>query len=97
MTEQLNHSRMHELSDSELLNAVRNGDQLCFGVLWERHRQAAEYAARSITSTFEPDDLVQESFARIYSALVNGKGPTNGFRAYMYATRLEDGPVVHRD
>lgn len=86
MTEQLNHTSTRDLSDSQLLNLVRNGDQASFGVLWERHRSAGERAARSITSTFEPDDLVQEAFTRIYSALMNGKGPTEGFRSYLYAT-----------
>ncbi|GAA1726604.1 hypothetical protein GCM10009746_05550 [Microbacterium paludicola] len=40
--------------------------------------------ARSITSTVDPDDLVQEAYTRIFQAIRRGGGPTGAFRAYLF-------------
>lgn len=42
--------------------------------------------ARSITSSIDPDDLVQESFTRIYQAVLKGGGPNGSFRAYLFTS-----------
>ena len=41
--------------------------------------------ARSFSS-LDPDDLVSESFTRIYDAILAGKGPTAAFRPYLFTT-----------
>lgn len=74
-----------ELSDASLVNLVRDGNDAAYSVLWERHRQAAQTAARGISS-HDPEDMAQEAFARILQAIHNGAGPTEGFRPYLYAT-----------
>ena len=42
--------------------------------------------ARSITSSIDPDDLVQESYTRIYQAVLKGGGPNGSFRAYLFTS-----------
>ena len=72
-------------SDAELADATRNGDAQAFAVLWQRHSEAGLRAARAVTRSIDPDDLVSEAFTKIFSAMQNGGGPTDGFRAYLYA------------
>jgi RNA polymerase sigma factor (sigma-70 family) len=73
-------------SDADLLTHTRAGDGAAFGELWRRHSRAARTVARSFTSSLDPDDLVQESFAKIYQALQKGGGPTGAFRPYLFTT-----------
>jgi RNA polymerase sigma factor (sigma-70 family) len=72
-------------SDAELADATRNGDARAFAVLWQRHSEAGLRAARAVTRSIDPDDLVSEAFTKTFSAMQNGGGPTDGFRAYLYA------------
>lgn len=74
-----------EASDDELVLATRAGDSTAFGVLWDRHSPAALRAARSITNSIDPEDLVSEAFAKTFSAIRNGGGPTDAFRPYIFA------------
>ncbi|WP_394195233.1 sigma-70 family RNA polymerase sigma factor [Microbacterium foliorum] len=74
-----------ETSDDELVLATRAGNSSAFGVLWDRHSPAALRAARSITSSIDPEDLVSEAFAKTFSAIRNGGGPTDAFRPYIFA------------
>ncbi|WP_082369312.1 sigma-70 family RNA polymerase sigma factor [Arthrobacter sp. ERGS1:01] len=71
-------------SDIELVARTRAGDNEAFGELWERHRQAALRAATSLTSDHDPEDLVQEAFLRILTAIRSNAGPREVFRAYLY-------------
>ncbi|WP_285036864.1 sigma-70 family RNA polymerase sigma factor [Plantibacter sp. ME-Dv--P-095] len=75
-----------ERSDAELIDGTRAGSQDAYGELWRRHANAGRTVARSITSSLDPDDLVSESFARIYQAVGRGKGPTGAFRPYLFTT-----------
>lgn len=75
-----------ERSDEELVDAMRSGDNGGYAILWARHAAAARRAARAITSSFDPDDLVSEAFASILSAIQGGGGPTGPFRPYLFAT-----------
>jgi RNA polymerase sigma factor (sigma-70 family) len=75
-----------EPSDESLFRALRDGDDRAYGLLWERHAPAARRAARAITSTFDPDDIVSESFAAVLGAIRAGGGPTEAFRPYLFAT-----------
>ena len=75
-----------QLSDSELIARSRSGDRDAFGELWRRHSRAGVTVARSYTSTFDPDDLVAESYAKIFQAIQSGGGPTGAFRPYLFTT-----------
>ncbi|MCO7272075.1 zf-HC2 domain-containing protein [Cellulosimicrobium cellulans] len=72
--------------DVELADAVRAGDVDAYAELWGRHAGAGRAAARRLTATYDPDDLLQEAFARILHALQAGAGPTGPFRPYLYTT-----------
>ena len=74
------------VSDADLADAVRGGDTEAFAVLWDRHAAAGRSAARRLTSTYDPDDLVQEAYLRVLRALQSGAGPTGPFRPYLYTT-----------
>ncbi|WP_334169631.1 sigma-70 family RNA polymerase sigma factor [Timonella senegalensis] len=86
MAEHSTTSTSSSLPDTDLIEALRSGDESAYSILWERHYPAAVRAARAMTSTHEPEDLAQEAFTRIYQSLLNGKGPTEAFRAYLYTT-----------
>lgn len=73
-------------SDADLVAATRAGDREAYAVLWRRHVGAARMAARAVTSSIDADDLVSESFARIFKTIGNGSGPGEAFRPYLYTT-----------
>lgn len=72
--------------DSALVEAARAGDRGAYGQLWARHAPAGVAYARALTNTFDPDDLVSESFEKILRAITAGGGPTGAFRSYLYIT-----------
>ena len=72
-------------SDPELIAGVRAGDGTAFGVLYERHVDAArKVAAQYTNSASDVDDVVSESFSRVLRALQRGDGPDLAFRAYLF-------------
>ncbi|MGO2521262.1 MAG: sigma-70 family RNA polymerase sigma factor, partial [Microbacterium sp.] len=79
-------SRTTATADADLVLRTRSGDQGAFSELWRRHYPSGMTVARSITSSIEPDDLVQESYARIYQAIIKGGGPNGSFRAYLFTS-----------
>ncbi|WP_406691310.1 sigma-70 family RNA polymerase sigma factor [Saccharopolyspora sp. ID03-671] len=73
-----------ERGDTELIEAVREGDTSAYGVLYERHVAAAYSMARQVTkSSAEADDVVSEAFAKVLDLLRDQRGPTSAFRAYV--------------
>ncbi len=72
-------------SDSALIELSRAGDRTAFGELWQRHSRAALTVARSFTS-LDADDVVAEAFAKVFSAIRGGGGPTGAFRPYLFTT-----------
>lgn len=74
------------LGDADLVVRTRSGDRAAFGELWRRHHRSGLVVARSITSSLDPDDLVQEAFTRIYRTILAGGGPTGSFRAYLFTS-----------
>ena len=74
-----------DLSDGALIERTRRGDRAAYGELWQRHSASARTVARS-NSSLDPDDLVAESFTRIYDAILAGRGPTAAFRPYLFTT-----------
>lgn len=79
-------ARTYEVGDDRLIAQVRDGSGEAFEELWRRHAEAGHRVAARFTSASEPDDLVQEAYLRIYSALQNGNGPDLVFRPYLYQT-----------
>ncbi|WP_345751569.1 sigma-70 family RNA polymerase sigma factor [Microbacterium rhizophilus] len=71
-------------TDADLVLRSRSGDARAYGELWRRHHAAGIAVARSVTSSIDPDDLVQEAFTRIFQAIRRGGGPTGAFRAYLF-------------
>ncbi|MEL0627484.1 sigma-70 family RNA polymerase sigma factor [Salinibacterium amurskyense] len=72
-------------SDEQLLAQARTGVQNAFAELWNRHYRSGICVARQYTS-IDADDLVSESFARIYQRVLAGGGPQGAFRPYLYTT-----------
>ncbi|MFV0375509.1 sigma-70 family RNA polymerase sigma factor, partial [Microbacterium sp.] len=77
---------VNDVSDADLVQRTRAGEAGAFGQLWQRHYRAGITVARSVTSSLDPDDLVQEAYARIFSAIQKGGGPTGAFRAYLFTS-----------
>lgn len=75
-----------EPSDDQIISAVRGGDIGDFALLWRRHVAAARRAARAISPSVDPDDLVSEAFASILRVTKAGGGPSDAFRPYLLAT-----------
>ncbi|MEU7524331.1 sigma-70 family RNA polymerase sigma factor [Saccharothrix sp. NPDC042600] len=86
-------------TDSALAEAVRGGDLGAFSVLYDRHADACLRFARYLGAGEEvAEDVVAESFTRIFVQLVRGKGPTVAFRSYAFsAVRANLINAVHRD
>jgi RNA polymerase sigma factor (sigma-70 family) len=74
-------------SDTDLLAAVRAGDTAAYGTLYERHRTAARQLAYGLSrDPADAEDLVAETFAKVFAALRAGRGPLVAFRAYLHTT-----------
>ena len=74
------------LTDVELLEQVRKGDEAAFTELFARHRAVARRVALTYRCPGDPDDLVNESFEKVFAAVRRGHGPTDAFRAYLLVT-----------
>ncbi|UPL18419.1 sigma-70 family RNA polymerase sigma factor [Microbacterium aurugineum] len=81
-----NSSHDELIGDADLILRARSGDTGAFGELWRRHYPSGITVARSITSSIDPDDLVQEAYTRIYQAIIKGGGPNGSFRAYLFTS-----------
>ena len=64
------------LSDSQLLDQARQGDEAAFTELYVRHQPAALRLARTYRRFGDPDDLVNGAFERVLGAIRRGAGPT---------------------
>ena len=74
-------------SDTDLLAAVRAGDTGAYGTLYERHHAAArQFAYGLVRDPADVDDLVAETFAKVFATLRAGRGPLVAFRAYLHTT-----------
>lgn len=72
--------------DGPLIDRTRQGDPGALAELWRRHAEAGRRYARRVTSSFDADDLVAESFVTILTTLRNGRGPSAEFRPYLFVT-----------
>lgn len=72
-------------SDQELVEAAGSGTQAAFGALFERHEAAARRLARQLAHCqADADDLVSESFVRVFDAVKASR--VRQFRAYLLTT-----------
>ncbi|MDR1295037.1 MAG: sigma-70 family RNA polymerase sigma factor, partial [Bifidobacteriaceae bacterium] len=72
-------------SDAELIASVRGGDRAAFAELYARHAPAATVVARQYAPRVaDAEDIVSETFARVFRLLGAGKGPDSFFRAYVF-------------
>jgi RNA polymerase sigma factor (sigma-70 family) len=73
--------------DSDLLAAVRAGDTAAYGTLYQRHSPATRQLAHALTrDPADADDLVAETFTKVFATLRAGRGPLVAFRAYLHTT-----------
>jgi len=71
-------------SDAELVDRFKNGDQIAFDILVERHNNRAFQIAYSVlTSREDAEEVAQDVFVRIYKALPNFRGDS-AFTTWMY-------------
>ncbi len=77
---------MTAFPDETLADLTRAGDERAYAELWRRHSEAGRAAACRFAQIADPDDLVQEAFLLVYSAMAQGNGPTGAFRPYLYRT-----------
>lgn len=70
-------------TDLHLLDRVRAGESSVFGELWSRYQGWAHHVARTVTSRYDAEDIVQEAFAKVLTSLRNGNGPRQGFAEYL--------------
>ena len=76
-----------DFSDQDLVSRVRHGDTAAFGDLYAHHSAAAHRAARRIVrDPHLAEDVVSESFARVFKALQGGNGPTGDLLPYLLVT-----------
>ncbi|MCD0452687.1 sigma-70 family RNA polymerase sigma factor [Actinocorallia sp. API 0066] len=73
-----------EPSDAELIDQIRQGDTAGYGVLYERHKEAAlRLARRLVEGEAEADDVVADTFTKVLDLLRRGGGPSDAFRPYL--------------
>jgi RNA polymerase sigma factor (sigma-70 family) len=75
-------------SDDELVDLARSGqdEDGAYAELYRRHERCARNVARHIMrSGNDSDDVVNEAFAGVISAISNGAGPRTNFRQYLMA------------
>ena len=68
-----------------LLELTRDGMAEAFGELWSRHSGAVVAAARASTG-YDPQDLMQEAFAKVFASIKAGGQLPIAFRAYVATT-----------
>ena len=73
-----------EISDADLIQGVRAGNRDSEAQLFRRHKNIAISVAYRHTDTpSEAEDIVSESFLRVFNAIRSGSGPAEFFRAYL--------------
>lgn len=72
--------------DTVLIKAVRAGDREALGTLYAMYREdALVFAQKLVGSHHDAEDIMHEAFTKTISAIYNGFGPSESFRAYLYA------------
>lgn len=80
----LNRSAAPELDDRELMKRFQAGDESCFEVLVDRHKQRVmNLVWRFMQGSDEAEDIAQEVFIRVYKAKDSYK-PTAQFTTWLH-------------
>lgn len=81
---------MEPLTDSELVQQVRNGKRQAYTELMRRYQQRVYWVARRIVGNHDDaDDVAQETFVKAYVALGDFRGDSSFFTwLYRIATNL---------
>lgn len=77
-----------ERTDEELIGLARSGGSRtgAWDELYRRHASSARSVARHLLRTrHDADDVVNEAFAGVISAIGHGSGPRDNFRQYLMA------------
>ncbi|MFF0745591.1 sigma-70 family RNA polymerase sigma factor [Streptomyces sp. NPDC004111] len=75
------------LSDADLIERMRGGDDRAYEELFRRHSEAVRrYARTCCRDAHTADDLTAEVFARTLQAVRGGSGPEHAVRAYLLTT-----------
>lgn len=84
------------LPEEELLAKVRGGNDRAFGELWKRNARASLRSAVYLAGDLDPEDLLAESYLRVFRILKSGRGPATGFRTYVQVTMKNVAASIHR-
>ena len=77
-------------SDADILNAIRSGDPVAYGLLRRRHMPAARRLAQFLLSgSAAAEDAVDQAFENVLAAVQRGGGPTDAFRPYLLSAVRE--------
>lgn len=69
---------MRERTDPELLGLFHNGEEQAFNELVRRHQERVYWVARRVLGTHEEaDDIVQETFLRMYTGIGRFRGESS--------------------
>ncbi|MFI5805808.1 sigma-70 family RNA polymerase sigma factor [Streptomyces sp. NPDC051561] len=75
------------LSDADLIERMRGGDDQAYEELFRRHSEPVRrYARTCCRDAHTADDLTAEVFARTLQAVRGGSGPEHAVRAYLLTT-----------
>ncbi|WOQ16068.1 sigma-70 family RNA polymerase sigma factor [Raineyella sp. W15-4] len=85
-TEQKADEHDEDAGEQKLIRLARHGDERAFEALFRSHHAGALRYAAHISSTLDPEDLVAEAFARVWSAFRGGGGPEQVFGPYLRTT-----------
>ena len=77
-------------SDADILNAIRSGDPVAYGLLRRRHMPAARRLAQFLLSgSAAAEDAVDQAFENVLATVQRGGGPTDAFRPYLLSAVRE--------
>lgn len=75
-----------DVGEDALLDRCRAGDRDAFDTLFRRHYATAVRFASHVNSSLDSEDVTAEAFARVWSALRGGGGPTGELGPYLRTT-----------
>jgi DNA-directed RNA polymerase specialized sigma24 family protein len=92
------HPSTNEPGDAALISRVRAGDVAAYGLLCERHAEAAHVLARRLFGDEgAAGDAIAETFRQILGVLCRGGGPQVGLRTYLLVSLRRTAGVRGRD
>ena len=69
--------------EAELVHAARQGDVAAFGELWRRYERSARMVAGRLAPRDDIEDVVSETFLKVWRAMKGGGGPELAFWPYV--------------